>query len=145
MFFASAAVSAAQKPCQPLRGQGIHSHSLKHAFIRSIGAKAYLCPYSGSATRKVVFPCRGVPLEKKGQAPNGPPLIRGKTKGQVLVQGQRSSVLITPGYISGIPEVCKCKRQTKSGIILRSSPPWRPSLSAASHGFSASPCQKPLT
>ena len=87
MVFANAAVSAAQKPCQPLRGQGIHSHSLKHAFIRSIGAKAYLCPYSGSATRKVVFPCRGVPLEKKGQAPNGPPLIRGKTKGQVWGQG----------------------------------------------------------
>jgi len=126
-------------------GQGIYSHSLKYAFIYSISTKEHLCPYNGTASRKAVFPRRGVPLERKGQAPNGPPLIRGKTKGQVWVQGQRSSVLITPGYISGIPEVCKCKRQIKSGIILRSSPPWRPSLSAASHGFLASPCLKLLT
>jgi hypothetical protein len=144
MVFANAAVSAAQKPCQPLRGQGIHSHSLKCAFNHSIGTKTYLCSYNGTASRKAVFPRRGVPLERKGQAPNGPPLIRGKTKGKVWVQGQRSSVLITPGYISGIPEVCKCKHQIKSGIILRSSLPWQPSLSVVSPGFSASPCQKLL-
>jgi len=92
MFFASAAVSAAQKPCQPLRNLRFQGtwHLLPFAQIRItcfIGTKAELCPYNVTANRKEVFPRRGVPAGKRGQAPTGPPLIRGKTKGQVWGQG----------------------------------------------------------
>jgi len=44
-------------------------------------------PSSGTANRKAVFPGRGSPAGKKGQAPAGPPLIRGKTREQVWGRG----------------------------------------------------------
>jgi len=145
MVFASVAMSATQKPCQPFQGQGIFSIRLNtHLSVRWAQKHSYT-PIAVRPIAKWFFPGRGWAGAVRCEAPIAHPLFPGKNKGAGLgVKGQRSSVLIHPGYISGHSEVCKCKRQIKSGIILRNSPPLRPSLSAVLHGFSVSPCQKLL-
>jgi hypothetical protein len=64
MFFANAAMSAAQKTRQPqetygFRGRGIYSNSLVAALTRSIGGLAQCCLYSGAFIGGRFFPGRG--------------------------------------------------------------------------------------
>jgi len=84
MVFANAAVSAAQKPRQPLRGRAWFLTEIKVFFLRCRLA-AMLHPAAQPAARRF-FPVG----EKQG--------------GRSGVQGQRSSVPIQPDFISDIPE-----------------------------------------
>jgi len=112
----------------------ISNRSNKHLYALSLPKRSHV-PVAARPIARWFFPGRGWAGAVTSEAPIAHPLFPGKNNGAGLgVQGQRSSVLIHPGYISGIPEVCKCKRLTTSGIILRNFQPWRPSLSAVSHG-----------
>jgi hypothetical protein len=84
------------KTMPTLSGSG---HSFRFAKIRINTLhrnQSAILPFSGTASRKAVFHRRGVPLRKKGQAPNGPPLIRGKTRGLWGFKGSVALSLIRP-------------------------------------------------
>jgi hypothetical protein len=119
MVFAYAAVSAAQKPCQPY-GPG-HFLSAYRGIYPLHPPYSKFTPYSGRAGRWWFFPGRGRAGGNRGGPRRPSPLNRGKTKGRAWGHGWHSSSHIRPVTYRVFKGCTKCI-PIKSGTIRRSSP-----------------------